>query len=222
MTISEKEKELFDEWKLIVQGFIPDGLVDEESYLASSPKVLYLLKETNGGSDWSLKEYLISGGRSQTWTNVARWQYGLQNLNKDINWKELNNVSTEWRKVNLKSVCVVNIKKQSGSYECSYNKLISAATRDKDYLKRQIDIYNPDIIICCGTSNIYFDYIYKISSPQWKMTKHGIWYVQEYNRIVVSYLHPAARVNDALLYYGLIDAVKEICNIHKEQLYEEN
>ena len=52
----------------------------------------------------------------------------MQNLNKDINWKELNNVSTKWRKVKLKSVCVVNIKKQSGSYECSYNKLISAAT----------------------------------------------------------------------------------------------
>lgn len=29
MTISEKEKELFDEWKPNVQGFIPDGLVDE-------------------------------------------------------------------------------------------------------------------------------------------------------------------------------------------------
>lgn len=210
MNILDEENALFNVWKNTIEGFIPDGIVNEKSYLASSPKVLYLLKEVNGGENWSLKDYLIAGGRPQTWDNIARWQYGIQHLDNDIEWKELDNCSSDWRKENLESICVVNIKKQSGSYECNYNTLIDAAIRNRDFLKRQIDMYHPDIVICCGTSNIYFEYIYEIPNPDWKMSKRGIWYVKENNRIVVSYLHPTARIKDALLYYGLIDAIKEI------------
>ena len=50
-----------------------------------------------------------------------------------------------------------------------------------------------------------------LTNPVWKMTTRGIWYVKEPNgRIVIAYSHPEARVKDCILYYGLIDAVREI------------
>ena len=43
------------------------------------------------------------------------------------------------------------------------------------------------------------------------MTTRGIWYFREASgRIVISYAHPEARVKDCLLYYGLVDAVREV------------
>ena len=45
------------------------------------------------------------------------------------------------------------------------------------------------------------------------MTSRGIWYVRDEEKIIISYSHPEARTKDCLLYYGLVDAVKEIVNI---------
>ena len=68
--------------------------------------------------------------------------------------------------------------------------------------------------ICGGTSGNYFNNITEYSNPVWKQTKHGIWYVVEpTGRIIVEYSHPEARVKDCLLYYGLVDAVREIISI---------
>ena len=48
---------------------------------------------------------------------------------------------------------------------------------------------------------------------EWQQTSRGIQYFIDKNkRVYVSYCHPEARVPDNLLYYGLIDAVKEILN----------
>ena len=45
---------------------------------------------------------------------------------------------------------------------------------------------------------------------KWEKTKREILKIKENNKIIVSYSHPEARVSSNLLYYGLIDAIKEI------------
>jgi len=45
----KKEEELFDEWKKERPGFVGDGIVQLDNYLESDFKILYLLKEVNGG-----------------------------------------------------------------------------------------------------------------------------------------------------------------------------
>jgi hypothetical protein len=87
------------------------------------------------------------------------------------------------------------------------------ATKDKEYLKKQFALYNPDIVICCGSSTTYiFNSLIDFGKkPDWKMTSRGIlFYEFSPNKYLISFAHPEARVQDCLLYYGLINAVKEI------------
>lgn len=58
-----QETQLLNEWAAGRDGFIPDGVVNAERYLTSEIRLLYLLKEVNGGSDWDLRDFLRSGGR---------------------------------------------------------------------------------------------------------------------------------------------------------------
>jgi len=72
MSIRELEEKLFDEWqekeKLGYNSenkklFVRDGLIHEESYFKAPVKILYLLKEVNGGDkDWDLREFVKKEG----------------------------------------------------------------------------------------------------------------------------------------------------------------
>lgn len=208
----EKQKALFDEWRIHRPEIVTDGIVNEEAYSKSKIKILYLLKEVNGGENWDLCEFIASGARAQTWNNITRWTMGIQNLDKDFHWKDMENISENQRKDILKSICAVNVKKTSGGHTADSKKLEEAAKEDSVLLRRQLAIYEPEIIVCCGTDWLYFDYIYNYK-PEWKMTSHGIWYVRDEEKIIISYSHPEARTKDCLLYYGLVDAIKEIVGI---------
>lgn len=215
MTMTEQQNRLFREWREDRPGMVTDGVVDESAYLNSKIRILYLLKEVNGGMDWDLCQFVASGGRAQTWDNITRWTYGIRNLEQDIRWEALSSISEEQRKEVLKSICVVNVKKLSGGHTSDLKQIHGAARQDSQRLKAQLSIYHPDLIICCGTDGVYFNEIYQYQ-PEWKMTSRGIWYVKEPDRIVMSYSHPEARVRDCLLYYGLVDAVREILNTKTE------
>ena len=209
-----KEEVLLSEWEEDCPGMVKDGLVDAEFYLNSKYKILFLLKEVNGGKDWDLRGFLRAGGRKQTWNNVARWTKGINNIEKEISWKELEDISDNERIELLRYIAVVNLKKTSGSHTSIAEEINTAAKRNANRLKDQISLYAPNIIICGGTEGQYFGEIagYK---PEWKCTSRGIWYVvEDEKRIVISYSHPEARVKDCLLYYGIVDAVREI--LHKE------
>ena len=208
----EKQIALFDKWRILHPELVTDGIIDEEAYTKSKIKILYLLKEVNGGENWDLCEFIAGGARAQTWNNITRWTMGLQNLDKDIPWNDMENITENQRKEILKSVCVVNVKKTSGGHTADSKKLEEAAEEDSAFLRKQLAIYEPEVIICCGTDWLYFDYIYNYK-PKWEMTSRGIWYVRDEEKIIISYSHPEARTKDCLLYYGLVDAVKEIVNI---------
>ena len=207
----QKENTFLDDWAAKVQGFIRDGIVNHEFYWNSKIRILLLLKEVNGGENWDLRKFLQEGGRKQTWDNVTRWIIGINDLERDIPWAELESITKDQRISALQQIAVVNVKKTSGGHTSVSEQIAAAAINNGEMLCKQIDMYQPDIIICGGTSGSYFDSITRYSNPDWKQTKHGIWYVVEpTGRIIVEYSHPEARVKDCLLYYGLVDAVREI------------
>ena len=47
----EKENAFIDDWAAKVPGFIRDGIVNHEYYWNSKIKLLFLLKEVNGGEN---------------------------------------------------------------------------------------------------------------------------------------------------------------------------
>ncbi len=111
MEIQKAENILFEEWKDKRPNLVRDGLVCKDDYLSSSIKVLYILKEANGGNTWDLRKFLRNGGHWRIWNNIVRWQFGFENDNSIQRFNEVNNVSNEVRKKYLRKIAVINLKK---------------------------------------------------------------------------------------------------------------
>ena len=215
MSILEAEDLLFSEWKVNRPGFVADGVADEKAYMASSPKLLFVLKEVNDpdGGDWDLRQFIREGGRAQTWNNVTRWVEGIRRLSEEIPWEELREVNEEKRRRILHSIVAINLKKSPGGHTTDPAALFATAAEDKAYLNRQFSLYEPDVVICCGTdtSNTFHRLVDLGAQPNWKDTRRGIGFHEfKPQKFVVSYSHPEARCADCLLYYGLVDALREI------------
>lgn len=207
--LKKAENELLDKWADTIPGFIRDGLPDPKKYCSSPVRILFILKEVNGGQDWDLRDFLRNGARWQTWNVVARWAEGILNHNKDYSWNELSENNDERRNHILQNICAINVKKTSGTDVANNRTIKEAAINNSENLKQQIELYKPDIIICCGTESSYLKVMN--NKPNWKETSRGIWYfIEDSGTIVISYSHPEARTKECLLYYGLLDAVKEI------------
>ncbi len=223
MNIKEEENSLFRDWSSKRAKLSQDGMIDEKYYLASNPKLLFLLKEVNSNSEFDLREFVKEGGRSQTWDNIARWTYGIRNLQREVDWKEL--VKVEKRQELLKYICVMNLKKSPGGHTNDKIELKKIAQDDEDFLNKQFQIYfadpatRPDFIIACGsTTSAIFNSVIKINNKSgWKLTKRGVWfYKYDTKRYFISYAHPEARIQSSLLYYGLIDTIKELTSLAKD------
>ncbi len=221
--IVEKEILIFDEWAKYRDNFSPDGIVNESEYLSSKDKILFILKEVNSKNGFNLKEFLQKGGRNQTWNNISRWIYGIRNIEKEIQWDDLSDdyFTKDKRKELLASICTMNLKKSSGSHTTNNRELASVAEQDRCFLNKQFHLYydrkesRPDFIICGGTStsNNFNKLINIENKSDWKTTSRGVYYYEfDKGKYFIKYAHPEARVSDNLLYYGLIDAIKELKN----------
>ena len=95
--IREAENRLFRNWSSRREGFVTDGVVSEMDYLNSSKKILFVLKEVNdpGGGGWDLRQFLLEGGRAQTWNNIARWVHGIRNLDAVPTWDFFENIDED-------------------------------------------------------------------------------------------------------------------------------
>lgn len=217
MGIATRQKELFDKLRQLDPSIIVDGVPDEGQYLSAPYRIMYVLKEVNGGSGWSLCDLLQSGGRDRehdpTWDNIARWTEGIFNLQKELPWSEVEKDCWTRREKMLPKICAINVKKTSGSYVSENKEIYTAALNNADILQRQLALYVPEIVICCGTESAFVDACFREKHIDWKMTSRGIWYFKDEDRIVITFSHPAARVKDCYLYYALLDAVREILNI---------
>lgn len=216
-SIREQEDALFAEWAPRHPRFIRDGAADDGAYAASTPKLLFILKEVNDpdleGEAWDLRNYMREGGRSATWSNVARWAEGLRDATLDRPWAELSDVDEARRITALKSIAAMNLKKTPGGAVANKFNLFTTASEDRSFLSRQFALYDADIVVCCGTDvAIIVDRAIELANPQpWRLTRRGVEF-REYGsgKVMITHTHPTARVGANLLYYGLIDAVREI------------
>ncbi|WP_194568953.1 hypothetical protein [Vibrio anguillarum] len=212
MSIHGQENTLFDEWRGSSKGFVSDGLVSEYDYLNSDIKICIVLKEVNDpdGGGWDLRKFLADGARAQTWNNVVRWVTGIRSPEREIPWKEFDVLSQEDRKSTLKSICAMNLKKSPGTHTADYASLNKVANEDRSFIKKQYALYDPDITICGGTGELFKD-VAGFNNSEWKRTIRGVWWFERApKKYVIAFCHPEARVDNPLIVYGLIDAIREI------------
>lgn len=213
------EKELFELWKerkneqLEIdhsKRFVEDGIVDEKMWENGS-KILYLLKEayTTGDTDegFSLteahKRYDWRNYHTSIWFRVAEWTNGINVINSmsidEVVKGELNVVPTyKYYKDgelddNLNcEISFVNIKKSNGKSTSDNEELKKYCDFDKEFIKKQIEIINPKIIICCATE----EFFEKIFDKDDKFLD---------DKVVVYHYHPSAWVDKETIYYGLVN-----------------
>lgn len=216
MPIREDEQALFKRWRQRRPDFVSDGVVSEHDYLASNPKIALVLKEVNDpdSEGWDLREFLAGGARPRTWNNVARWTHGMRNRHRlpEPGWEEqYEEVDEDFRRQELRYLCVINLKKSPGGGAADMNEIWAFAEEDKKFIHEQYAIYDPDLTVCGGTGDIFPHVVLDIDETGWRRTHRGIWwYEREANKYILSYNHPEARVQEPLLHYGLVDAVAEL------------
>lgn len=164
------------------------GIIDEERYDADHG-ILFICRETNG---WSDKDYqsgcLFRGwmqdisrtgleGRGHVqrhpnmWYNIGRWIALIHNPSvsfADVSGMRASAI-TEIGKIAYTNVNKVRGKEGIGKeyYQLAGTKVVG------DMLKREIEIINPKIIVCCGTEYPVVDLIPNYSGKIIKMPHPG-------------------------------------------------
>lgn len=164
---AELEK-LFDEWrkrhisedysndKISKNNFIPDGIIDEASYMQSPKKILFIAKEAaclkkgntieknfeiaqNDGF-WCRRVVLGEEGGTSFSSGLALLANAILNENFETPEKDISA---------LRYVAFMNINKRGGFTECETD-LDAYVEKYEDLIDREIKIISPDIIVCCG------------------------------------------------------------------------
>lgn len=168
---AELEK-LFDEWrkrhisedysndKISKNNFIPDGIIDEASYMQSPKKILFIAKEAacldktekttaeenfeaaQKDGFWCRRVVLEGEGGTRFSSGLALLANAILNENFETPEKDISA---------LRYVAFMNINKRGGFTECKTKLLRDYAKKYKDLIDREIRIISPDIIVCCGS-----------------------------------------------------------------------
>ncbi len=191
---------LFEEWKQRrgeeAKLMCLDGIVCEKNYESTEPKLLFVAKEPNHpegrGSDyrkWWLKEvkYIFS-------KRLCLWAYGV--------WNDFPSLSEFDAKADelelIRSISFMNLKKVGGTGSADPEKIRFITDRDKELLRRQIEIIDPDVIIGgVGDSSLWSLLFPGIALQDCGFDIH----VARVRRVrVIDFYHPSHRVPRAMSY----------------------
>lgn len=62
MGIKVEEDLLFEKLRISLPEAVCDGVVDEKNFFSARYRIVYILKEVNGGESWDLRKFLYDGG----------------------------------------------------------------------------------------------------------------------------------------------------------------
>lgn len=182
---------------------IPGGVFNEEKYLLSKPRIMMLMKEVNDPSekyDWTLPSLLKAIYTREEdcsfyrmWKNVSRWSICVQN--PEISYNEIND---NYLYEGLKIFATTNLKKSGGKGQSNYGEVYEHAILNKEEWTEEINIMNPELIVCAGTFDIVKD-IYEVGNNI-LVCKSGARYFVLSKRIYLDFVHPAYQVSDKLMF----------------------
>lgn len=214
--IEHREVLLFEKWRETSPRLVSDGVVSASDFLKAPKKIVYVLKEVNdpGGGGWDLRNVALRADRGYTWNNLARWSSAIFELPSETDWSSIGAMPTTLRQKIIRSIAVMNIKKDAGGGSSIWAEIKLWAREYGQTLREQLDIYPADLIVACGTAGLVKNHIYPDVQEKWSVTTRGVQYLKCPNgKILIDYWHPGARYPGIFLAYSLVDAVSEILEI---------
>ncbi len=210
---------------------IYDGVADFEGYLASSPRVMFVLKEpyddfkenSQGitvpyGGGWDLPELFSKQAAAKAWP-VMTWQriiYAMYGFQHDLHYNDMDYIRNNPEMGNvLLSVCWVNLSKMP-RYTTSSDGRWRNAFRENwaDIFEDQVKCYEPDVIVFGNTfSEVSDRFLTEGDSPEPVKAPDGRLYINKYytkdGRLLVDAYHPGARITVEYWVDSLIDTLNE-------------
>jgi len=200
----KKRDDLFQRWESSseefdqCEEFTYDGIVaknqEEWKIWEESPiKILFLLKEALGGYHPDNKSDLQT--KKPFSHNIALWRYAIEKTFIERKPLSYTLPSESDLSPNTTGISIVEVKKCNQERSASINKdILYHAKRDKAFLMEQIDLINPQVVVCCYTVDSY-DEIYSDTPPDELLKKEGkVGLHKQYNgRLIIDFYHPSIR-----------------------------
>lgn len=160
---NEEPDESYNEYKfknVSKTSFLPDGIINPEMYFKATRKVLFVAKEANWGG--SNTQNRVDGTGADFWLQSVVTKSGKYAGKETLFSKGLAMLynayisdsfdSPDYSHEGLNNVAFINLNKRGGYSYCSYPTLVGYVNEYGKFIAEQIDLINPDIIICCGTA----------------------------------------------------------------------
>ena len=176
-----KLQELWNSSRPEYKKFCEDGILVEEDWDNSKTKIMFLLKETFDDFSKIKGIHPIKSGNSKTfWKKMKMWTIITDSI---YNGVEINhNQAIKEKDKKNSAIAYVNIKKnvtktkEVNKTNSSDRDILNYAVSDSLFLKNQIDLISPNVIICCGT----FKYLKNIlpSVKENRLKYNDVWIVK--------------------------------------------
>ena len=178
-------------------------------------RLLILTKDTtvNGGMDDIRIESArqnhtgveVKTSLTTFYKNLTLWSYALLNalqggriLSYDDtpDWDRLREIYT------TSPIARVNCKKQIGDSTISNECLKSHIERYASFLTEQVEMYDADVILCCGGGGVIRDFVKRCYLPDLvRFSDDGwVWYSPSSRKVVIDSYHPSVLKNKREMY----------------------
>jgi hypothetical protein len=220
----KKVNSIFEKWNFernYSEAFVRDGILDFECFRNQRPKILFLLFETynnyrqiGDSYDKSGEVNIHDGTGNFFWWNICRWKHSIYQIYNNKNIRPTfpeNNTFPEL----IRDIAIVDIKKKDDNKSTTYRpEIINYAKNDREYLKEEIELINPNIIFC-GSTFEYLKIIFNSGNivPLTKQKKNCYKFN---NSLIIDFYHPSIRrkhkpydeLCDLLINYRVFDSFK--------------
>ena len=226
---------------LMYKGDVYDEINDlkspgnEDELWHSAPKrVLFLCKDGNNSGCSVTQDYKAwhyhKKGKNITKDfprNIAYWLYGLLNVDETGLAPEFETLTVE--KItdffDKTPFALVNCKKEAGGGTVDGKVLQRHIDLYKEYINKEIEILNPDIIVCGGTRKSFFYGSGNIYEPFQYISDNGwIYYNEPLKKLIIASWHPSypkrsyGKVTEESVYTEMMAAYKEFIDKYPDFL----
>jgi hypothetical protein len=209
MTATEKLNDLFHRWRgKAGDTFVEDGIVNETLWLQVplERRVLHLLKEPDSPSG-DLRDFRELLDKAP-WMRLGDWTYGLWHVQTAEDSVPPFREARDNFADACRSSAVVNLKKLAGgAYAGPGTHIIAAAKNDIEFLREEISIIQPAIVVCGGTMWM----VRKITLAQFgePLDRDGRCYCAK-GVVWIDQWHPTARKRPAAMYDRVVRSYQDV------------
>jgi hypothetical protein len=148
------------------------------------------------GRVWDAGKYVVKTSRARFYANLTLWSYALLDACEG-NPIDIYDMTPSWDELRefyeTAPIARVNCKKTLGGKSCPKSELRNHLEIYGDLLQRQMILYDADIILCCGGSDLIKDFVKNSYLPD--LTKvedtECLYYSPSGKKLVINSYHPS-------------------------------